>query len=93
MKKVYVLFYFLFSVLLINAQTVFTDAFTTSTGTTYTNAAGAIGTSTNWSLTRSGADWGARIDGGMMPVLPVTLQVGFLDIRQQHPLRRRIIQL
>src|SRR5882762_5096771 len=66
MKKVYVLFYFLFSVLLINAQTVFTDAFTISAGTTYTNVAGAIGTSTNWSLTRRGADWGARIDGGIL---------------------------
>ncbi len=42
--------------------TVFSDNFNTSRGTTYTTTAGAIGTSTVWSMTRSGVDWGARID-------------------------------
>ena len=46
--------------------TVFTDDFTTSAGTSYTSAAGAIGTSTNWSLSRSGSDFGARITSGSM---------------------------
>ncbi|HMK26824.1 MAG TPA: T9SS type A sorting domain-containing protein [Chitinophagaceae bacterium] len=46
--------------------TVFADNFNTSTGATYTAAAGAIGTSTTWSLSRSGVDWGARIDGGIL---------------------------
>jgi len=39
--------------------TVFSDAFTTDQGATYTTS-GQIGTSP-WSVTRSGADWGARI--------------------------------
>lgn len=50
-----------------SAQTsVFSDDFATSAGTSYTTATGAIGTSTKWSLTRSGADFGAKIDGGLM---------------------------
>lgn len=44
--------------------TVFSDAFTTSQGATYTTS-GQIGTSP-WSVTRSGADWGAQIDGGIL---------------------------
>jgi hypothetical protein len=48
-------------------KTVFTDAFGTSTGATY-DLTGAIGTSTVWSLTRSGVDFGARIDGGRLDV-------------------------
>ncbi|NUY81874.1 hypothetical protein HUK80_13300 [Flavobacterium sp. MAH-1] len=44
--------------------TVFNDDFTTSTGTTYTAAAGPIGTSPVWNFSRSGADFGARINGG-----------------------------
>ena len=46
--------------------TVFNDDFTTSAGTSYSTATGAIGTSANWSLTRSGADFGARITSGFM---------------------------
>ena len=46
--------------------TVFSDDFNTSTGTTYTTAAGPIGSSTTWSFIRSGADWGARIDGNIL---------------------------
>lgn len=47
------------------AQTVvFTSNFTASQGSTFTTG-GAIGTSP-WSVTRSGADWGARIDSGIL---------------------------
>ena len=44
--------------------TVFSDAFGTSQGATFTTT-GAIGTSP-WGVTRSGDDWGARIDGGIL---------------------------
>jgi len=44
--------------------TVYSDNFSTSQGATYTTS-GNIGTS-SWSVTRSGDDWGARIDGGVM---------------------------
>ena len=43
---------------------VFSDNFATSQGATYTTS-GAIGTS-SWNVSRSGDDWGARIDGGIM---------------------------
>ena len=46
------------------ATTVFSDAFGTSQGATFTTT-GAIGTSP-WGVTRPGADWGARIDGGIL---------------------------
>lgn len=46
--------------------TVFSDDFATSQGASYTSAAGAIGSSSVWSMTRSGADWGARINGGIL---------------------------
>lgn len=46
--------------------TVFSDNFNSSTGASYTATAGAIGTSTTWSLSLSGADWGARIDNGIL---------------------------
>ncbi len=47
------------------AQTiVYSDNFSTSQGATYTTN-GAIGTS-SWTVSRSGDDWGARIDGGVM---------------------------
>lgn len=67
MKKIY----FVLSLLLscfgsISQTTVFSDNFNTSTGATYTIAAGAVGTSTTWSLSRSGVDWGARIDNGIL---------------------------
>lgn len=45
-------------------QTVFSDAFGTSQGTSFTTS-GAIGTS-SWNVTRSGADWGARIHNGIL---------------------------
>ena len=46
--------------------TVFSDDFTTSAGTAYTTATGAIGTSPKWNMSRSGADFGARITGGFL---------------------------
>jgi len=54
-------------VALISAQgqlTVFSDNFTTSQGTTYTES-GLIGTSP-WTVSRSGVDFGGRIDSGIM---------------------------
>ena len=51
----------------VSAQTtVFSDTFTTSTGTTYSTATGAIGTSSNWNLSRSGVDMGAAITSGLL---------------------------
>jgi len=50
---------------LLSTTTIFSDDFETSTGSTY-DTDGAIGTSTTWSLSRSGVDWGARIDGGRL---------------------------
>jgi len=44
--------------------TVFNDDFSTSAGTAFTTAAGPIGTSPNWTFSRSGTDFGARINGG-----------------------------
>ena len=46
--------------------TIFSDNFGTSRGSNYSTSAGAIGTDSNWLLTRSGADWGARINGGIL---------------------------
>jgi hypothetical protein len=47
------------------AQTiVYNDNFSVSQGATYTTS-GSIGTS-SWTVARSGDDWGARIDGGVM---------------------------
>jgi hypothetical protein len=47
------------------AQTiVYNDNFSVSQGATYTTS-GNIGTS-SWTVARSGDDWGARIDGGVM---------------------------
>lgn len=46
--------------------TVFTDDFTTSRGTTYTTVNGAIGTSPTWTMLRSGTDFGARINSGIL---------------------------
>ena len=67
MKKLCVLFLLIFGSIGVWGQTtVFIDAFTASTGATYTTTPGAIGSSTTWSFTRSGADWGARIDGGIL---------------------------
>ena len=45
--------------------TVISENFATSTGATY-DTDGAIGTSTTWSLSRSGVDMGARINGGIL---------------------------
>ena len=45
--------------------TLFSDNFGTSTGTAW-DISSAIGTSTEWYLDRSGADWGAKIDGGQL---------------------------
>lgn len=44
--------------------TLINDNFNTSQGTTFTTT-GVIGTS-DWTATRSGDDWGARIDGGIL---------------------------
>lgn len=49
-----------------NAQSVFSDSFASTTGASFTTTAGAIGTSATWSLASSGADWGAKIDGGQL---------------------------
>jgi hypothetical protein len=46
--------------------TLFSDNFGTSRGSAYTVAAGAIGTDSNWLLARSGVDFGAKIDGGIL---------------------------
>lgn len=46
--------------------TVFSDNFNSSTGSSYTTSAGAIGSSATWSLALSGSDWGGRIDGGYL---------------------------
>lgn len=61
----------LFGVANLHAQiaTVFNETFTTSAGTAYTTASGPIGTSPNWNFLRSGADFGARINSGMMTLV------------------------
>jgi hypothetical protein len=46
--------------------TVFSEQFNTSRGATYSNANGAIGSDTRWLMSRSGADWGARIDNNIL---------------------------
>jgi trimeric autotransporter adhesin len=46
--------------------TVFNEDFTTSRGTSFTTANGAIGTSPNWTMLRSGSDFGARINSGIL---------------------------
>ncbi|PKB15127.1 T9SS sorting signal type C domain-containing protein [Flavobacterium sp. 5] len=48
-----------------STATVFSDDFTASTGTGYTSATGFVGTSTVWSHSKSGTDFGARINGGI----------------------------
>ncbi|WP_284650856.1 T9SS sorting signal type C domain-containing protein [Flavobacterium terrisoli] len=57
-----------FSTVNLNAQvaTVFNDNFTTSAGTTFTTANGPIGTSPTWNLSRSGVDYGAGINSGLL---------------------------
>jgi len=57
--------------LAVSAQTtttVFSDSFATSAGTSYTTAAGLIGTDTDWRVSRSGTDFGSRIDGGVLSI-------------------------
>ncbi len=56
--------------ILVNAKTsaqttIFSDNFGSSTGASY-DITGAIGSSSSWSLTSSGVDWGAKIDGGLL---------------------------
>lgn len=46
--------------------TVFSDDFTTSRGTTFTTVNGAVGTSPTWTMLRSGTDFGARINSGIL---------------------------
>ncbi|WP_116789492.1 T9SS sorting signal type C domain-containing protein [Flavobacterium psychrotrophum] len=46
--------------------TVFTQDFTTSAGTSYSTVNGAIGSSSTWSMLRSGTDMGARINSGYL---------------------------
>lgn len=57
-----------FSTKNLNAQvaTVFNDNFTTSAGTTFTTTNGPIGTSPIWNLSRSGVDYGAGINSGLL---------------------------
>jgi hypothetical protein len=47
-----------------STATVFNADFTASAGAGYTSAAGFVGTSTVWSHSASGTDFGARINGG-----------------------------
>lgn len=47
-----------------STATVFSADFTASAGTAYTSATGLVGTSTVWSHSASGTDFGARINGG-----------------------------
>ena len=47
-----------------STATVFSADFTASAGTGYTSAAGFVGTSTVWSHSSSGTDFGARINSG-----------------------------
>ncbi|REH01546.1 hypothetical protein [Flavobacterium aquicola] len=47
-----------------STATVFSADFTASAGTGYTTTAGFVGTSTVWSHSTSGTDFGARINGG-----------------------------
>lgn len=46
----------------LSQTTVFSDNFNTSTGASYTATPGPIGSSSIWTLSRSGVDWGGRID-------------------------------
>jgi hypothetical protein len=46
--------------------TVFEEDFNTSTGSSYSVSNDFIGKSNLWSMQRSGDDWGARIDGGIL---------------------------
>ena len=52
------------NILLYSQTTVFQDNFNTSQGSTFTTS-GQIGTS-SWYVNRSGDDWGARIDNGIL---------------------------
>lgn len=45
---------------------VFNDDFAASTGSGYTTTPGPIGSSSVWTMSRSGADWGASIQNGML---------------------------
>ena len=49
----------------IGQTVIFSDDFSTSAGGIY-DVSGAIGTNANWSLNRTGADLGVRIDGGIL---------------------------
>ncbi|MBF00551.1 T9SS sorting signal type C domain-containing protein [Flavobacterium coralii] len=60
---------FIFLLIGSNAQSqeiVFSDSFSTSAGTSFTTANGAIGSSPTWSMLRSGNDLGARINSGLL---------------------------
>src|SRR6478609_5728954 len=46
--------------------TVFNETFTTSAGTAFTTAAGPIGTSPVWNFSRSGVDYGSKINSGFL---------------------------
>lgn len=48
-----------------SVATVFSADFTASAGTGYTSATGFVGTSSVWSHSASGTDFGARINGGI----------------------------
>ncbi|HEX9979608.1 MAG TPA: T9SS sorting signal type C domain-containing protein [Flavobacterium sp.] len=63
-KLLFVLHLFICSFSALAQTTVFNDDFSTSAGTAYTTATGAIGTSAAWNFSRSGSDFGARINTG-----------------------------
>jgi hypothetical protein len=47
-------------------STVFSEDFNSSAGTSFTTVTGAIGTSTRWNMSRSGTDFGAKINSGIL---------------------------
>jgi len=60
---IFMVFFLLYSVIF-SQTTVFSDNFQTSQGSTFTTS-GQIGSS-SWYVSRSGDDWGARIDNGIL---------------------------
>ncbi len=61
-----VLYFLLLNIFSKAQDVVFSENFTTSTGSAYTVSNGPIGTSNLWSMTRSGADFGASINNGIL---------------------------
>jgi len=57
---------FISSVALAQPTTVFSSDFTASAGSAYTTVTGPIGNNATWSMIRSGNDFGARINSGIL---------------------------